>query len=84
MAVPTQVLNEAHERVGESFVAITRSVSTRGAAFYFTKAVNEKWLAMQFRDREGATITAILEVLRCEPRGPLYEIAGRFVGTLAE
>ncbi len=84
MSVPTQALDESHQRVGEPFVAITRSVSRCGIAFYYTKPVAARFLAMQFRDRDGNTIVTVMEVLRCERRGPLYEIGGRFVGELSE
>jgi hypothetical protein len=82
MSVPTQPLNDDFQASGQRFIGITRSISAGGVAFFYVKPVVERFLAMQFTDPSGSTITAILHVLRCEQRGSLYEIAGKFIGQL--
>jgi hypothetical protein len=64
MSVPTQALDESRCRVGAPFVAITRSISRGGIAFYYTKPIAERFLAMQFRDRDGNTMRAARAAIR--------------------
>lgn len=81
MAVPTQPLNDLRQRCGEPFTAITKNISTRGIAIYYTKAIAVRsLLAMQLRDGRGETLSVVMRVAHCERRGPLFEIGGEFVG----
>jgi hypothetical protein len=62
---------------GEPFRAVTTDISAAGLGFLHTRAVSDKYLCVTFRN--GTDTSILVEVMRCRPVGPLYEIGGEFV-----
>lgn len=79
VAVRVAVVNEAHKIIGADFVAVTRDISARGVALYHTQPVTDKLLAVEFELPGGEKRRLLLDVLRCRPVGPLFEVAGQFI-----
>ncbi len=79
VAVRVFPVDESMENLGEGFLAVTRDISLSGAALYYTQPVSERILALEFATSSGKANRTLMEVLRCRPLGPLFEIAGRFV-----
>ena len=65
------------KRVGEGFTAISRDISTSGISF-FNDEPTTPFLAVELEDGHRK-ICAAMEVVRCEAKGPLFEIAGKFI-----
>jgi hypothetical protein len=82
MSVPAQPLDDELRSVGQRFLAITRSLSLAGIGFYYTKPITQNYLAMQLAKSSGETMVVVVQVLRCIPRGTLFEIGGKFVDRL--
>lgn len=79
VAVRVAAVDEAHKIIGTDFVAVTRDVSARGVSLYHTQPVTDKLLALEFELPGGEKRQLLLDVLRCRPVGPLFEIAGQFI-----
>lgn len=84
IAVPviTKPIEEDFQTSGETFVAVTKDISTRGIALFHHEEITSKYLAVRLTDRDGKRLTAVLEVLRCSPVGSFYETGGKFVTKL--
>ncbi len=66
--------------INDGIRMVTRDISSRGLALFSDKPVNTKLLSLEITDRDGhKTLTALMQLLRCQPIGPVYEIAGKFV-----
>jgi len=71
---------DAHgEPSGAAFRAVTRDVSTTGIAMLFTRPVEAPKLKIQLPRFGGTTVEVLANVIRCEPLGPYYDVAGEFV-----
>jgi len=81
LAVP---LNEELQPVGDAFAAVSRDISSRGVALYYTCPVESPFLAVELTDHEGRKLQAAIEVLRCEPVDSFHEVAGKFVTKVYE
>lgn len=74
-------LSASHEPCGQPFKAAARDVSEGGLSLLHTRAVTAECLALRWTalGSPGQYVTLVLEVHRCQPMGPFYEVAGRFV-----
>lgn len=79
MPVRVTPLNERNEPAEEPFLAITRDISLVGLCMYYTRSVKEKLLQLELTGLNQEQLTVHLQVARCRPAGPFFEIAGRFV-----
>ena len=79
IAVRAFQVNDSMENLREEYVGVTRDISLSGAAIYFTQAISERVLALEFATPSGESNRTLMQVLRCRPVGPLFEIAGRFL-----
>ena len=75
--VVVRPVNGAGTIFGEPFRAVTTDISRSGIGFLYSRAVTDKYVCVTFRDGSGTCV--ILEVVRCRPVGPFYEIGGEFV-----
>jgi hypothetical protein len=77
IAIP---LSGSGEPCGEPFKAAARDVSEGGLSLLHTRAVTSELLAVRWSPlgASGHHINLVLEVHRCQPMGPFYEVAGRF------
>ena len=84
LAIPMAVvpLDNAFQRAGDMFVAVSRDISTRSAAMFHTRKVTTRHLAVELTVPCGEKLRVVLEVLRCRPVGMFYQIAGQFVSRL--
>ncbi len=73
-------LNRQLEACGDAFRAIARDVSEGGLSLLHTRAVKAKRLALRWQRLTSSQrmISVVLQVTRCRPTGPFYEVAGRF------
>jgi hypothetical protein len=73
-------LNAAREPCGEPFKAAARDVSEGGLSLLHTRAVTAEFLALRWSTLGASSrqVNLVLEVHRCQPMGPFYEVAGRF------
>ena len=65
--------------IGTGFIATARDISRRGIAVIHNEVLTCPLLAVELADFDGRQIQAAVEVLRCRPVGPYFEIAGTFV-----
>jgi hypothetical protein len=75
-------LDDLQNPDGEAFLAVTRDISVGGLCMYHLEPVKARYLQLDLASSSGTgeQLQVVLEVVRCHPTGPLYEIAGRFVG----
>ena len=66
-------------KTSTAFAAITRDVSSTGLSMFHTHPVYEPYLAVQFATETGEKFRVLVEVIRCQPKGLFFEIAGSFV-----
>jgi hypothetical protein len=73
-------LSGSGEPCGEPFKAAARDVSEGGLSLLHTRAVTSEFLAVRWSPlgASGHHVNLVLEVHRCQPMGPFYEVAGRF------
>lgn len=76
LAVP---VDDQFRPIGPAELVLSRNISTSGIALIHTKAVTEKYLALEFDLPLEEKLQVVMEVLRCRPFGPYLEIGGRFV-----
>lgn len=79
LRVRAMPLDDKLQPAGEAFVATSRNISSRGIALIHVEKVTHPYLAVELTDVDGKTFEAAVEVLRCQPQGSYYEIAGQFV-----
>ena len=81
VAIPSFVrcLNENQEPEGKSFHAVTRDISIGGIALIHSQPVTSRfiWVSLLESNRDAFDVT--VEVVRCQPLGPYFDIGGRFV-----
>jgi hypothetical protein len=73
-------LDRDSEACGDAFKAVARDVSAGGLSLLHTRAVTAKRLALRWQRLSSPrrTITVVLRVIRCQPLGPFYLVAGQF------
>jgi len=66
---------------GEVFKMTFNDLSETGACFMHTRSINSEYLALRWRSAitPKCSLKAALQITRCKPLGPFYEIAGQFV-----
>jgi hypothetical protein len=81
MPVRATPLDDRQNPDGEAFLAVTRDISVGGLCMYHLEPVRARYLQLELASSSGTGehLHVVLEVVRCHPTGPLYEIAGRFV-----
>lgn len=69
---------------GEAFRAAARDISSGGISLLHTRAVSSECMALRWQTLNSKTtfITAAIQLTRCRPMGPFYELAGQFVPPL--
>ena len=74
-------LNGSLQPCGEPFKAAARDASEGGLSLLHTRAITAEHLALRWQNlgTPGHQITMVLQVQRCQPMGPFYEVAGRFM-----
>lgn len=77
--VAVMPIDTALKPAGEHFMAVTRDISSRGLCLFSVQPVDNMFLALKLPDVNGQTLQAVMEVLRCRPSGPFFEIGGKFV-----
>jgi len=84
VAIPVRAipLDDNLRPIGPAFMATTRDISRRGIALIHNEMLMCPLLAVELVDIDGKQMQAAVEVLRCRPVGPYYEIAGTFVTKL--
>jgi hypothetical protein len=65
--------------LGPVLQAVTRDISTSGISLLCTTSPEAKYLAISLWAAEGQRLDAVVEVLRCRPLGPMFDLGGRFV-----
>ena len=80
ISVPVVPVDEAYNTIGDLFMLTIRNISARGVDLVHNHPIKSKFLALELPGRENQTPTElVIKVLRCQPIGSVYEIAGRFV-----
>ncbi|HEY2761197.1 MAG TPA: PilZ domain-containing protein [Pirellulales bacterium] len=82
MPVKATPLTDDQRPAGEPFLAVSRDISIGGMCLYHLYAVSEKYLELDLKGSGNDELHVVLEVVRCRQAGPLYEIAGQFIGYL--
>ena len=74
-------VNKDFQVRGEAVKMIFCNVSETGACLLHSRAVDAKYLALRWRSSASPNcfIQVVMQVIRCAPLGPFYEIAGQFV-----
>lgn len=74
-------LTSKFDPCGEPFKAAARDASEGGMSLLHTRAVTASHLALRWQSLAvpARQINMLLQVERCKPMGPFYEVAGRFV-----
>ena len=67
------------QAAGCDFVATTRDISSGGISLIHTESTDCPFLAVEIAIPGERPFQAAVEVLRCSPVGPYFEIAGKFV-----
>jgi hypothetical protein len=65
--------------IGEAFVATTKDLSHASITLIHFEPVTAPLLAIQLKDLGGSILNSAVEVIRCQPTGPYFEIVGRYV-----
>lgn len=82
MSVAVMPLDDQFQPAGAAFMAMTRDLSTSGLRLVTDRAVDDKYLAVDLTLPPVPSIQVALEVIRCEPVGKYYEIAGPLVARM--
>ncbi len=66
---------------GEPFKAAARDVSQGGMSMLHTRAVSSEFVALRWQSlaSKKSFIKVVMQLTRCHPMGPFYEVAGQFV-----
>ena len=79
LRVDVQAVDDGFQLHGELYSVVAHDISSGGIGIRDTRAVESKYLAMQITGPAGESMQMLLEVLRCEKQGNVYDIGGRFV-----
>jgi hypothetical protein len=72
-------LDDQLRPVGDEFFLVVRNISATGLGLLSTTPVNSTFLAIEFATDGGETLHVAIEVRRCQPIGPCFDVGGRFV-----
>ena len=75
-------LDDGLQPVGNGFVATTRDISSAGISLIHFDRLDCPFLAVEIAIPRERSFQAAVEVLRCRPIGPYFEVAGKFVTKL--
>lgn len=81
--VLAQPVDEAYRATGDRFALVSRDISSKGFGLVHSGPIDEKLLAIQ-TCIAGEDVTAVVEVLWCEPFGPFEYIGTRIVARLTD
>jgi hypothetical protein len=79
MQVHARPLSEDLQPLGPAFVATTKDISKRGIAIIHFEPVTSPLLAIELSDLNGKKFQGAVEIRRCRPVGPYFEVAGEYV-----
>jgi hypothetical protein len=65
--------------IGDPFIATTKDISNASLTLIHFEALTAPLLAIQLKDLGGSVLNSAVEVIRCQPVGPYFEIVGRYV-----
>lgn len=87
MALPilVQPVDQEFQPQGAPYKVVLHDISTGGAGLLHTRAIKDRFLALELRNSQGTdaeTVHLVMEVLRCRSAGPMYDIGGRFITRL--
>ncbi len=77
--VDVQPLDENFAPSGPLFRAVTRDISNSGIGLTHNSPLKSRFFAIQLWSPEGETFQTLVEVLRSQPAGSIFDIGGRFV-----
>jgi hypothetical protein len=77
--VEVQPLDKDFQPAGDVFRVVTRDISASGIGILDSRPVDCKYLAVQLTNPEGEQMQMVMEVLRCQRLGNIYDIGGRFI-----
>ncbi|HZZ28332.1 MAG TPA: PilZ domain-containing protein [Pirellulales bacterium] len=82
MPVRATPLDDQYHPDGEAFLGVTRDISVGGLCMYHLEPVEASFLRLEMTGNsgKGEHLRVVLKVVRCRQTGPLYEIAGSFIG----
>ncbi len=69
---------------GESFLAISKDLSSTGMAIIHTRAIHSGSVVVEILNRDESTLQLLAYVVRCDAVHRFYEIGLRFVTRLAK
>lgn len=74
-------VNRQFEPCGEAFKAAARDVSQGGMSMLHTRAISSEHVALRWQSlaSKNSFIKVVMQVVRCRPMGPFYELAGQFI-----
>lgn len=75
-------VNENFEPIGPAIEALARNISAGGIAVVHTRAVGDRFFAVQVSMPSRQELKMIAEVLRCRPNGRFYDIGMKFVAKI--
>jgi CheY-like chemotaxis protein len=78
-------LNGEFVPCGEPFKGAARDASEGGLSLLHTRAIPAEFLALRWTSlgAPGRQINLVMQIQRCQPMGPFYEVAGKFVSPTA-
>lgn len=79
IVVDVQPLDEKFDPTGPVFQAVTRDISNSGIGITHNRLLESHFLAIQLWSPEGEKLQTLVEVLRSQPAGSIFDIGGRFV-----
>jgi hypothetical protein len=72
-------LDDQLRPVGDEFFLVVRNISATGLGLLSTTPVKSTFLAIELATDGGETLHVAIEVRRCQPIGPCFDVGGRFV-----
>jgi hypothetical protein len=77
--IEVQPLDAGFRTHGTAYQVVTRDLSFSGIGFLDARLIPTTHLAVQLTNPFGEQLQVLLQVLRCSPRGEVYDIGGKFV-----
>ena len=81
--VDVQPVDDEFQLTGEPYTVVAHDISIGGIGIRDTRAVESKYLALQVTGPAGERMQMLLEVLRCDRQGNVFDIGGRFIRYVA-
>lgn len=81
LGIPVLVrpVDDRHQPTGPFVEMYARNISAGGLGVVFTRAIRDRYVAIQLTTKSGDTLKMIAETVRCRPMGRFYDIGLRFV-----